>query len=86
LQALHLSNSSSLPFDLISHESNYCFAPADTASDSTRAGNIGGRTDSARHPKINSAAAPHTRPWHAPIPQRVCNFALRHSEYFAKRP
>jgi hypothetical protein len=68
---------------MISHYSNYSFTPADTVSDSTRAGNIGGLTDSARHPKINSTAAPQTRPWHAPIPQRVCNFALRQSEYFA---
>src|ERR1700728_2349743 len=45
---------------------------------STRAGKTGGRTDSIPHPKRTFAAAPHTRPWHAPIPQRVFNFASRH--------
>ena len=48
------------------------------ASASSLAGKTGGRTDSAPQPNRNSAAAPHIRPWHGPIPLRVCNFASRH--------
>ena len=41
-------------------------------------GNTGGRTESGFQPKRNCVAGPHTRPWHGPIPHRVCNFAARH--------
>src|SRR5207244_12320131 len=37
---------------------------------STRASNSGGRTDSIFQPSKNCNAAPQTRPWHGPIPQR----------------
>ena len=52
---------------------------------SMRAGKIGGRTESALHPKRNSVAGPQTRPWHGPMPQRVCNFAVRHDVCACKR-
>src|SRR5947209_3063332 len=42
------------------------------------AGKIGGRTESVFQPKRKSVAAPHTLPWHAPIPQRAWSFAARH--------
>jgi hypothetical protein len=45
---------------------------------STRTGNTGGLTDSNFQLNKNSAAAPQMRPWHGPIPQRVCSFAARH--------
>lgn len=44
---------------------------------SIRAGNTGARVDWQCQPNRNSAAGPHTRPWHGPIPQRVCSFAAR---------
>src|SRR5580698_2967802 len=52
---------------------------------SMRAGKIGGRTESALHPKRNSVAGPQTLPWHGPMPQRVCSFAVRHDVYACKR-
>src|SRR4051794_29123484 len=47
----------------------------------TIAGKIGGRVfDSTKldlQPKRNSDAAPQTRPWQGPMPQRVCSLASR---------
>ena len=54
----------------------------------TRAGKIGGRTESCFHPKRNSVAGPQILPWHGPIPQRVCNFAARqgHTVLYLRAP
>ena len=55
-------------------------ARADSGGDArleTEQGNSGGRTESARQLKRNSAAVPQMRPWQGPIPQRVWSLAAR---------
>jgi hypothetical protein len=42
-------------------------------------GTIGGRTEPGCQPKSRSVIGPQIRPWQAPMPQRVCSLASRHS-------
>ena len=48
-----------------------------------RAGTSGVRGTGGVQPNSARAAAPHTRPWHAPIPQRDCSFAAAQPGAFA---
>ena len=68
------------------HFHNYLLSVVVVIKLLTRAGRTGGRTDSMPQPKIIFAAAPHTRPWHAPMPQRDKSFASRHPENCFTRP
>src|SRR5580658_331394 len=52
---------------------------------STRAGNTGGRTESGFQLNRNCVAGPQTRPWHGPMPQRVCSLAARHERCCRRR-
>lgn len=47
----------------------------------TRAGQMGGRTDSGFQPKRCLVAEPQTRPWQGPIPQRAWSLASRQLAY-----
>jgi hypothetical protein len=47
---------------------------------------MGGRIDSRSQPNKKPVAAPHTRPWQGPMPQRVCSLAARHESYGPSRP
>jgi hypothetical protein len=56
-------------------------APASVA---TSTGNSGGRGAGAFHPHRNSVAGPQIRPWHGPMPHRVCSLAWRHESHSAR--
>ena len=49
-------------------------------------GKRGGRELRESQPYSTEAAAPHTRPWHAPMPQRVWSFACVHEVQRCKSP
>lgn len=51
-----------------------------------RAGNMGGRMESAFQPKRKLVAAPQILPWQGPMPQRVWSLAARQEGWLRSAP